>query len=447
MFTILFFNGTGDAGDSITHYLFAKYAPVHPELFFDHWAKPLYVLLASPFAQMGFKGIKIFNALLSLLTIFFTFKIAEGLNIKNPLISAVVMVFAPLYYILTFSGLTDILFSLFMALCIYLCIRQKNLIACLIISFLPFVRSEGLIIIGVFGIYFLLKKQWKLLPLLLCGHLVYSIAGYFVYHDFLWVFNKIPYAKLSSSYGSGTLFHFVTQLFYVTGFPIYILFWIGFISMIVKAIRKEIIPEEQILVLVGFTCFFTAHSLFWYFGIFHSLGLKRVLIGVMPLMAIIALRGFNFLTEDILGEKRILKKTVQGLLAAYIVIFPFSSNPAAINRTRDMILSKDQQSAGAAAKFILDNRGANHRIICAHFYLSEALHIDFFDKNKRLDLTKSNIEQMKTGDILIWESWFAVVECGINKETLDADSSLISMYNSKTDDNGREIIYSVYEKK
>ena len=45
-FTIFYFNGTGDSGDSPMHYLFAKYAPKHPELYFDHWAKPLFVLLA-----------------------------------------------------------------------------------------------------------------------------------------------------------------------------------------------------------------------------------------------------------------------------------------------------------------------------------------------------------------------------------------------------------------
>ena len=64
--TIIFFDGTGDSGDSIHHYQFAKLAPLHPELFFNHWAKPLYVLLASPFAQFTFIGVKIFNSIVSL---------------------------------------------------------------------------------------------------------------------------------------------------------------------------------------------------------------------------------------------------------------------------------------------------------------------------------------------------------------------------------------------
>ncbi len=445
--TIVFFNGTGDAGDSVYHYLFAKYAPVHPELFFDQWAKPVYVLLACPFAQIGFAGVKIFNAIVSLTTIFLTFKIARELNIKNAVISAVIMIFTPLYYILTFSGLTEPLFALIIAVCIYLAVKQKYLATCLVLSFLPFVRSEGLIIIGVFGIWLLFKKQWKVLPFLLFASLLYSIAGYFVYHDFLWVFNKIPYAKLSSQYGSGKPFHFVVQLLYVVGVPIYILFWIGVISIIFRTIKKKIIREEQILIFIGFLCFFIAHSLFWHFGIFNSMGLKRVLIGVMPMIAVISLQGFNFITEDILSGKRILKMIIQGLLVGYIVIFPFTSNPAAINWRRDMMLNKDQQSANASVHFILNKKGTNSRVLCAHPYLCMVLNIDCFDKNKRLELTQNDIEQMKAGDIIIWENWFAVIESNIKKEDLDYNAGLINLYNLKTIDDGRDIIYSVYMKK
>ena len=60
----IFTNGTGDAGDSVQHYLFSKSAFKHPELFLDHWAKPIFVLLSAPFAQLGFVGMKIFNCLI-----------------------------------------------------------------------------------------------------------------------------------------------------------------------------------------------------------------------------------------------------------------------------------------------------------------------------------------------------------------------------------------------
>ena len=445
--TILFFDGTGDGGDSIQHYLFAKFAPLHPQLFFNHWAKPVYVLLVSPFAQFGFIGVKVFNAIVSLLTIFFTFKIAQKLNLKNAIIGALFLIFSPLNFALTFSGLTEPLFALFISISIYAILKHKYIAACLIVSFLPFIRSEGLIIIGVFGFYLLLKKEWKLIPLLLFGNVVYSIAGFFVYNDFLWVFTKIPYAHLSSTYGSGRLLHFIEQLIYVIGVPIYILFLIGVISIVWKSVKKKTTLELQILVFLGFLSFIIAHSLFWYLGIFNSMGLKRVLIGIMPLISIISLKGFNFITEDVFKNKRIPKLITQGLLIAYIVIFPFTKNPAAINWEKDLKLSKGQQSAIQVADYITQNIGTDHRFIFAHPYLSEVLKIDHFDSNKRMELTQDFMNHLKSGDIIIWENWFCVVEHGVKKEYVDNISELNNLYNLSVKENGGEILYSVYIRK
>jgi hypothetical protein len=445
--TILFFNGTGDAGDSILHYLFAKSAPVHPQLYFDHWAKPVYVLLASPFAHFGFTGIKIFNAVVSLFTIFFTYKIAWLLNLRNALICAVILIFAPLNYILTFSGLTEPLFALVISIGLYTMLKQKYIASCIIVSFLPFVRSEGLIITGVFAFYLLLKKEWKLIPWLLSGHIVYSVAGYFVYENFLWVFTKIPYASLGSAYGSGKLLHFVDQMVYVTGVPIYILFWVGVISIVWKSVARKISPELQILVFLGFIAFFVAHSLFWYFGVFNSMGLKRVLIGVIPLIALIALMGYNFITEEVFKNKKNARLIIQGLLLGYIMLFPFTANPAAINWDRDMKLSKDQVTATRVVGYITRHFGTGHRFFYAHTYISELLNIDHFDPGKHLDLTRDFMSKTKPGDIIIWENWFCVVENDVTKETLDQTPGLVNIYSLSNNDNGHEILYSVYQRK
>jgi hypothetical protein len=446
LYVILFFDGTGDAGDSISHYLFARYAPNHPELFFHHWAKPLFVLLFSPFAQFGMVGVKILNALIALVTIFVTYLIAQQLKFKNSLVVVLLMIFSPLYFILTFSGLTEPLFALFIAISIYCCLKQKYIAAAILISFLPFIRSEGLIIIGVFGLYFLFKKQKNVILYLLTGHLVYSVTGSFVHGDLLWVFNKIPYANIGSPYGSGRLFHFTEQFLYVVGVPVYFLFWLGFIRIIWKIIKRKILSEELILVFLGFLCFFVAHTLFWYFGIFNSLGLKRVLIGVIPLICLISLHGYNLITEELWKNKKIPKLITHGILIAYLVIFPFTSNPAAINWERDMKLSIDQKLAIRVADKLVSQYGNNHRYVYAHPYLAVALKMDYFDYTKRLELYKHNLQQLKKGDIVIWENWFAVVESGISKEQLDTISGLKEVFTYTDKDRGRDIIYAVYEK-
>lgn len=445
--TIILFNGTGDAGDSIMHYLFAKFAPDHPVLFFDHWAKPVYVLMVSPFAQSGFIGVKIFNAIVVLLTIFFTYKIAIQLNIKNAIMSAVFLIFSPLYFVLTFSGLTEPLFALFLSIALFAILKKKYITTIILVSFLPFIRSEGLILIGVFGLYLLFKRKWKLLPLLLFGHIVYTIIGYFFYHDILWTINKIPYANLNSVYGSGNLFHFIEHLIYVIGLPIYILFWIGVLTLIWNTINKKTNFELQILVLLGFFAFLIAHSLFWYLGIFNSMGLTRVMIAVIPLISIISLFGFNFITEDLIGNKKKVKLVVQGFLIAYILIFPFTNNPAAINWEKDLNLSIEQQTAHQVGDYIDKHIGGDHRFIYTHPYLSQVLDIDHFDNNKHLELTQGYFNHTKAGDIIIWENWLSVVERDIKKEYLDSNTELTNIYNVSANDNRRIILYSVYERK
>ncbi len=52
-------NGTADEGDSVNHYLYSRYAFAHPENFFNHWAKPIFVMITAPVAYFGFTAMKL----------------------------------------------------------------------------------------------------------------------------------------------------------------------------------------------------------------------------------------------------------------------------------------------------------------------------------------------------------------------------------------------------
>lgn len=439
---IIYFNGTGDSGDSVTHYLFARYAPSHPELYFHHWAKPVFVLLASPFAQFGFAGMKLFNALVTLISIFFTWKIAMDLKLKNAWLVVIACMFSPLYYILTLSGLTEPLFALFTALGIYYYLRQNYMTASIIASFLPFVRSEGLIILGIFGLYILLKRQWKFLPVLLLGSVLYSVAGYFVYHNLLWVFTKIPYATMHSVYGKGSITHFIEQLVNVIGVPCYVLFWLGVVYFLVKLIKKQLTSELFILIFAGFFAFFIAHSLFWYLGIFNSFGLKRVLIGVMPMTAILCAYGLNFLLSFIPEQKVLLRNITFSLLLAYIVVFPFTDNPAAIKWETDLCLEPRQEAAMKLANTIEPFRKTGSRLLVNDHYFSLIYNIDDFDKTKRETLTTQTFISMHEDDIIIWDSSFMENESDIKKKELDSAPHLKKIAEVATE----KTVYCAYQK-
>jgi hypothetical protein len=442
-FTLFYYDGTADSGDSVLHYLFARYAPHHPALFLDHWAKPLFVLLASPFAQLGFVGVKIFNAVLLLLTMFLAYKSSQKLGLQNAWLTPILLFFSPLVFLLSFSGLTEPLFAFMLITSFYFLLEKKLVLAAIIISFLPFVRTEGLLFLGLIGLYFIMYKAWKQLPWLITGHLLYSIVGFFYYQDFFWVFTKIPYVLKGKIYGSGNLTHFITDLVNVMGGPIYTLFGIGSMVILIKLLRRKMSMEVILLVFVGFYAFFVAHSLFWYLGIFNSMGLNRVFISISPLFAIVALIGFNFI-QNLFKNWKPLKIGIQVIIIIMIIYFPFSSNPASIKWEKDLNLNTDQQCALNVVDHIKPLKTDSTRFFFAHSYLSMALEVDYFDTQKRQVLHPDFIAEAKSGDIIIWENWFALNEGGVSQEYLDKQKNLRLIYTKSDEYKGRQILYRVY---
>ena len=101
-------DGIGVSGDSQYHFFYAQASWNHPEYFFHHWAKPWFTLLSSPFAQLGFKGIKLFNVLVSIASAWLAWKTAQRLDMRNSAFAAVFVLSSPMLLTLTGTGLTSL---------------------------------------------------------------------------------------------------------------------------------------------------------------------------------------------------------------------------------------------------------------------------------------------------------------------------------------------------
>lgn len=432
--TILYFDGTAGTGDTITHFLFAKYAFKYPIFYFNHWAKPIFVLLASPFAYFGFTGMKIFNALVTLLTLYFTYKCALLLKIKSPILPVIFCIFMPSYYTLTFSGLTEPLFALFLSIGVYFLLQEKYLYATLWVSFMPFVRSEGLIIILAFACFLLIKRKWKLLPLFITGHVVYGLAGYLFHKDVLWVINQMPYRTLEHVYGRGSLFHFVDQLIYIVGLPIYGLMALSLVYYAIRVYKKQINLYE-LFIPFTFFAFFIAHSLFWYLGIFASLGLRRVLIGVVPLMGIMAYQGYALLVDILKRFPEKIQYLFKFGILACVFIFPFTPDPAAVHFDRDMRLDASQKLAKTVVEDLKQKGLLNHKIISNNGYFD--LLVPNYDVLYVLD--NSPKLSLQLGDIFIYDSYWTRTKKEIIEKYLDL--TRIGYY-TDINEKGKEIYYN-----
>lgn len=424
VYVLIAFNGTGDAGDSIQHYLFARWAPLHPELYFHHWAKPLFTFISSPFAQFGIIGIKVFNATVSLLSVYLTYKTALHLKLKNSYLVIPIMVFTPVFITMSFSGLTEPLFALGVISSVYFVVRKELVTACFIISFLPFVRSEGMFFIGIAFGYLAFIGQWKKIPILMIGHVFYSFLGYFWKSDLLWVFSENPYSGVNQVYGTGKLFHFAGQHIYLLGIPILIFFAIGlfYSSFFFRYLKMD--KGALFFIVGGYWTFFIAHSIFWYFGIFGSMGLTRVFLGVLPLMAIISLYGWNLIADQLLIKLNpSVKVLITGVVILLIAGFPFVKNPAAVNWEKEMNLNEEQVKAEQISSEILPLH--SKRMVFAHPYLAVVLDIDPWNEKMYDALTNEYLEHgMQQGDLIIWDEWFCPVQYNVPIDELLTNPNL-----------------------
>ncbi len=444
------FDGTGGNGDSVYHFLYAKYAWQDPSLFFNHWAKPLFTMVSSPFAQFGFVGIKVFNVLVSSLSLLFIYQIAKHFELRFAHLIFIPFYAAPLLFEVMFSGLTEPFSTFLLSAFILLWLNKHSAVAIILISFIPFVRSEGLIILSVVFAFLVWTKNWKYIPLLLLGHVIISFMGYAYYNDILWVFNKIPYAHLSSVYGIGNWTHFLNQMYFFLGPFIYVFLIVGLVKQLVLLFSKTTKPKfyyEKLFLVYGvFLAFFVAHTAFWALGIFNSMGLTRVFVTVISLVAIIAIEGLEWIVST-----KFLKNyfIVPVLLLVFTIVFTLLPNPASINYKRDLNLDSGQLLIkNKIAPYLLKNY-PNHIYMSGDLSLALFSERNVFNTNEfRLLYNGKPQEILDTNMVFIWDPWFARAEGNLDlseikqSKQLQLDTSFATL-GKKSD----TLTYLVFSKK
>lgn len=416
-----------EGSDNFSHYKIARYSWNYPFLFLDHWGKPVFTLLCSPFAQFGFKVAKLFNVLAGSLTALFTVLVAKQLRYKNPLAGFIFVSFSPIYFLMINTVMTEILFSLFLILGIFLFLRKQYNSTALLISLLPFVRSEGYLFIFFFACIFLINKN-RLASILLCsGFVFYTLIGLiFYYHDIGWVFNQNPYQHYIIQFNEPMkLLHFIRYYKYITGSVVGLLTITG-VLFFRRSTRLSNKSEhlntnyELILVYIPFFVFFLVHSILYWTGMFGSIGEFRVIACVIPLAALISIQGMNFLLISIPFRKFVFFPL---LFTGLIIIFYENKNIFHWGFKHD----ESQQLAMETADWIK----ANH-LDSIKFYFYDPIYFVLLNKDpfnpldcrQKVYFSEHPEIGIKNGELIIWDAHFAPN----NEQVLNLKTLLESNY-------------------
>ncbi len=406
---IFFTQNSYGGGDHFSHFKLAHWGWKYPSLLFNHWGKPVFTILISPFAQFGINGVRIYNLLMGFSTALIVWKLALIFNFKNSVLSLLLVLFTPVYFILMFTALTEVSFSFFLALAVLLFFRQQHLFSAVVLSFLPLVRTEGIVLFPLFMIAYNLRKQWLALPLLTTGFWLISLLGFPFYDDFWWLITKMPYSGSAIDiYGSGPLLHFINDTRGILGYPLAGLFMIGLATLLVRWFTTEERRLSQsfyflLLIPGSFLTFLAAHSFVWWQGMGNSLGLIRVIGSVTPFAALTALPGFNYLLNRLQSKNKQAAGLIITALLVLIVLIGINKHRGGFK------LSKPQQLVGQAADYLQENKLDKYKLFYFNSYLVIKLGIDPYDQSKcNWGMPNKLQPAMSVPDsgIIVWDAHF-----------------------------------------
>lgn len=372
----LYYPSSYEGADGLRHYLVSRYSWKHPELFFYSWGKPFFTLITSPFSQFGLPGIKFFNLLCGIFTGWMLLNWRKEENSFPGIMRLLLLMSMPIYFFSLNSGYTEPLFGLMTIAAIRLALDGRSRLAGVVLSCLPYVRSEGYLFLPLFGLIFLIRREFVSIVLMMSFSVLLSVAGAPYFKSLFWIIRENPYdGTMAAIYGSGPWHHFLKSAPFMFGRVQAVLIPVGLFLMTIAWLKNE--RRQEIWLIAGtFVIYFGSHMIFWWKGLFNSLGLLRVMAAVAPSGALIswyAIEAFQLRLGLVLK-----RKLVQAIICLAIFIQPFIHEqfPLQLNPVEKTI---DEAIAWYKKEF---ENNPPPKIYYLSPYMGHRLNIDVFDNRK-----------------------------------------------------------------
>jgi len=419
--------------ESMNHYFIVESVFTNPVMALDHWGKPLFIALSCLFSFFGDRGVMIFNVLVMILSALISFKLSRKLGAKYSFIAPVLLLFAPVYYPFAQSCLTEPLFGLVAIYSALLFANKRYTFAAIVISFIIYSRSEGILFLPIYFMALLLKNEWKPLPFLGVGFLSYSLFGALLGKGFLWYFYDYPYSSIVSFYGTGPFWNWFIHYESIVGLPFAILIVVSFVLLTFQTLlklRNSLNSQNLVLIYlitVPAAIYIFGHSFLWYKGWSASVGLPRIVGGVLPLIAVFTTVSTNKLLSYVpfFWFKKRGHFLAIILFACWMVIFTFSGK-------KSVILSQPNDMNKLINESIdwLENEGYPKGKESVVVYKTDYLvHFGVNPKKEEKSFLKTNIhrrtqpeKELESGDLIVWDGQTTPNEGGISFLSLDTNS-------------------------
>jgi hypothetical protein len=399
--------------DGCTHYLYARYALLEPHYFVNVWGRPFWTALyCIPGYFGGRLGVRVMSLAVAISIALVAWQIAKKQNWRWPVLAMIFTFAQPLFFLHSFSELTELPFALLLGLAFWAYQSKQFFWMAVIIAVTPLSRPEGFAFLGLAAFALLLhRRRWWLIllpiPLLLwnyAGWRVYGRPGnwwQWQYPWLVWLKANWPYAQ-ESLYQPGPIWHFVVLLPVVVSpliFPATILGTVFCLTDRTIATDDHRRRCERLIALIPLAILF-GHSVLYFLGKMASNGELRYMLVVAPFWGLLAARGWGTIFQWLQWRHALRWAAVASLLPILANLFypvvPLRSQP-------------DWIEAAEIAKWYHTDRPAGYLFLAtAHPGIFYYLDMSSTDRSRIREWKKSVIDTVPPGTLLIWDPIYGV---------------------------------------
>jgi hypothetical protein len=175
--------------DDYQHLQISRLALKDPSWILDVWGRPLMTLAYMPAAPWGDGAVRATSLVFPAITAAACAGIARRLDMSIAPAAALLLIAQPLTATIGYSALPATIFSLVLAIALWLRVAGHHVAAVLVVSFLPLARLEGLLVLGVWALVLAWERRVWLYPFLCVGVALWAAAGALCqrYCQILWI--------------------------------------------------------------------------------------------------------------------------------------------------------------------------------------------------------------------------------------------------------------------
>lgn len=392
--------------DGVTHYLYARFAFDVPAYFVDVWARPVRMLVhAVPAHLFGLHGVRAASLLCAIACAWLTYALARQLKWSRPALAGFFVLAQPLFFLHSFSELTEVPFALLAAAAFLLMLRRSWPAFALVCGTMPASRPEGLCFVLLAIVMLTLHRRYRWLPLVVLPLLVWNTLGWWLYGSESgpwqrWLIDHVPYSN-HSLYPSGRITRFMEVLPTVVSPLVLPAIFIGTVGLFTRRSDDESttplltwrLPDAWLIALIpwGILAF---HSVLYATGRMSSSGEPRYLLAATPFWALLAARGWTMMADRFRWRS-------PERWAAVIALVPIAANCG-----WRVIPLREQPDARLAHEIIAWYHASPLSKSHPHLYATNPL-VLFAADTLPQDSSRTMIARCPPGSIFIYDSLYA----------------------------------------